>query len=306
MGGRPTPTTATGAGPQRMATGLILRATAPRIRMLRRMLTPALWWRATWAINTRLAFSQVLFWITNDIFNGFYYPNGVYVGTQPGLMSGLAVQRNGNLLAVAVAPDNKVYLLDKLSGAFVTNFGVTAPGRMGFSPDGSLWVVSGGNVFGYTNLPDGPAVAATLAGFSKTLAVAVNPVDPNQVPVADGGASQQVKAFDSTGTALWTYGQAGGYQANGVAVTTDKFWFDVEGGEDTFVCFASDGSFWVGDGGNHRSLHFSAARDYLEEIMFQPHSYMTCVDQNNPARVFNQFLEFNVDYTSLPQAWGRW
>lgn len=70
------------------------------------------------------------------------------------------------------------------------------------------------------------------------------------------------------------------------------------------MCFATDGSFWVGDGGNHRSLHFSAAREYVEQIMFQPHSWMACVDQNNPSRVFNQFLEFRVDYTKpLQQGW---
>ncbi len=61
-----------------------------------------------------------------------------------------------------------------------------------------------------------------------------------------------------------------------------------------------------GDGGNHRSLHFSAARDYLEEIMFQPHSYMTCTcgsEQSQRASSI-QFLEFNVDYTKpLPEAW---
>ena len=38
--------------------------------------------------------------------------------------------------------------------------------------------------------------------------------------------------------------------------------------------------------------------------MYQPHSYMACVDQNNPSRIFNQFLEFKVDYTKpLSQAW---
>jgi hypothetical protein len=165
-------------------------------------------------------------------------------------------------------------------------------------------VVSSNDVVCYTNLAASPALALTLTGFSNALAVAVNPADANLILVADGGGSQQVKAFDSTGTPLWTYGLAGGYQANGVAVTTNKFWFDDAGHEGAFVCFATDGSFWVGDGGNHRSLHFSAAREYVEQIMFQPHSWMACVDQNNPSRVFNQFLEFSVDYTKpLQQGW---
>jgi len=57
------------------------------------------------------------------------YPNGIYVGTQPGL-SGLAVQQNGNLLAVSVAPDNRVYLFDKTIGAALGSFSVNAPGRV--------------------------------------------------------------------------------------------------------------------------------------------------------------------------------
>src|SRR5450756_1342460 len=190
--------------------------------------------------NTAATFSQGV-----PIINGTnrVYPNGIYVGTQPGL-SGLAAQQAGNLLAVAVAPDNLVFLLDKLTGTNVASFPVSSPGRMSFSPDGSLWVVSSNTVVCYTNIAANPAVAVTRTGFSKPLAVAVNPADANLVLVADGGASQQVKAFDGAGTPLWIYGQAGGYQANGVVVRTDKFWFDEAGGEDTFVCFAPDGSFW--------------------------------------------------------------
>lgn len=231
------------------------------------------------------------------------YPNGVYVGTQPGL-SGLSVQQNGNLLAVSVAPDNRVYLLDKVTGSAVGRFAVTSPGRLSFSADGSLWVISANSVICYTNLGSSPTAALTLSNLSKPLAVAVNPTNSNLILLADGGNSQQVKAFNSNGTALWTYGLAGGYQTNGVAVATNKFWFYNGINEDTFLSFAPDGSFWVGDGGNHRALHFSAKLNYIEQVMYQPHSYVACVDQNNSARVFSQFLEFSVDYTKpLLQAW---
>jgi hypothetical protein len=230
-------------------------------------------------------------------------PNGIYVGTQPGL-SGLSVQQNGSLLAAAVAPDNKVYIMDKTTGVAVRNFSVTSPRRLNFSPDGTLWVISGNNVICYTNLAANPTAIVTIPNFSQPLDVAVNPNDPNIILVADGGSSQQVKAFDRTGASLWTYGLAGGYQANGATVNTNKFWFFDGENDGTFLCFAPDGSFWVGDGANHRSLHFSAARNYIEQIMFQPHSYVSCVDQNDSTRVFNQFLEFKVDYTKpLAQGW---
>ncbi|HEX3717558.1 MAG TPA: fibronectin type III domain-containing protein [Verrucomicrobiae bacterium] len=234
---------------------------------------------------------------------GFSFANGLYVGTQAGL-SGLTVQQNGNLLAVSVAPDNRIYLLDKRLGSAITNFSVNSPGRINFSPDGSLWVISGNNVICYTNVASKPSVAVTLSGLSEPLAVAVNPTNPDIILVADGGSSQQVKAFNTNGTLLWTYGLAGGYQSNGVAVTTNKFWFSYEGVDQTFLCFAPDGSFWVGDGENHRTMHFSATRAYIEQIMYQPHSWKASLDQNNNSRVFNQFLEFNVDYTKpLAQAW---
>jgi len=230
-------------------------------------------------------------------------PNGIYVGAQPGL-SGLAVQASGNLLAASVAPDNAVYIMDKRSGAPLLKFSVTNPGRMNFSPDNSLWVVSGTSVICFTNAGVAPAAALTVSGLSKPLDVAVNPTNANEIIIADGGSSQQVKAFDMTGAPLWTYGQAGGYQTNGPAVTTNKFWFSCEGVDETFLSYASDGSFWVGDQENHRVLHISGSGSYLEQIMYQPFSYCASMDQNNPSRVFNQFLEFQVDYTKpLSQSW---
>jgi hypothetical protein len=239
------------------------------------------------------------------IFNGLNTPfAGIYVGNNPGI-SGLAVQQTGNLLAVSVAPDNTVYLLDKRAGTVVQSFSVNSPGQLSFSPDGSLWVITGNSTVCYSNLISGPVVVCTIPNFSEPLAVAVNPANSNLVLVADGGSSQQIKAYDHSGNALWTYGLPGGYPTNGVAVATNKFWFrnDSEG-DGTFLCFAPDGSFWVGDGANDRSLHFSASLNYLEQIMYQPHSYVACADLSNPSRVFDQFLEFSVDYTKpLPQAW---
>jgi len=67
----------------------------------------------------------------------------------------------------------------------------------------------------------------------------------------------------------------------------------------SFIAYESNGSFWVGDRGNYRSLKFSANRDYLDQIMWLPATYNTHVDPNDPTRVFGDYLEFKVDY-SLP------
>ena len=237
---------------------------------------------------------------------GDYFPSGIYAGSQPGL-SGLAVQVNGNILAAAVAPDNKIYLFDKNAGNLLGSISVNAPGRMSFALNGNLWVTTTNSVVCLTNLNGTPAGVTTItAGLSQPLAVAANSTNADLILVADGGSSQQVKAFNTKGVLLWTYGLAGGYQTNGPAVTTNKFWFYADGQyfSSTFITFAPDGSFWVGDGGNHRSLHFDASRNYLEQITYQPHGYVDSVDQNNPSRVFNQFLEFIVDYTKpLSNSW---
>ena len=240
---------------------------------------------------------------------GDAFPSGIYVGTQPGL-SGLAVQWNSNLLAASVAPDNKIYLFDKSSGASVASIPVSNPNGLAFATNGDLWAITGSNVVHYTSMNSTPTLAATYA-FINPLAIAVCPTNVNIILVADGGSQQQIKAINSSGTLLWTYGLVGGYQANGPAVQTNKFWFvfDLEKKgtvplAGTYICFAPDGSFWVGDGGNHRSLHISSSQNYLEQIMWQPHSYTDSVDANNPSRVFNQFLEFSVDYTKpLSNSW---
>ena len=244
------------------------------------------------------------------------YPSGIYAGTQPGL-SGLAVQLNGNLLAAAVAPDNKIYLFDKTTGAVSTpaSISINAPGRMNFATNGNLWVTTGNSVVCYSNMNGTPTLARTItAGLVAPLAVAANSSNPNLILVADGGSSQQIKAFDTNGTALWTFGLAGGYQTNGPAVANNKFWFQnwtvaaVNTVQTllptTFITFAADDSFWVGDEYNNRIMHFDSNRNYLEQIMYQRSSISSTVDKNNPARVFSGFLEFNVDYSKpLAQSW---
>jgi len=53
--------------------------------------------------------------------------------------------------------------MDKRSGAVVKNFAVSSPGRLSFSPDGSLWVISGNTVINYTNLNGTPTAATSIS-----------------------------------------------------------------------------------------------------------------------------------------------
>lgn len=223
--------------------------------------------------------------------------------------SGLAVQQAGAILAVAHAGANEVRLFHKTSGQALGSISITAPGRVAFHPTtNDLWVISGtsvkrftaAQVAGVTTTGVVLTPAASLNGLNAPLAVGVDPrAGVDLVLVVDGGTSQQVKGFTSAGAtaAGWTspLGVAGGYTAaSGNVVTNTKFWFFPP----AYVTIQSDGSFWVGDAGNERSLHFSSARAYLEQIAFLPGEYVIAVDANAPTRVIGQgWMEYQVDYS---------
>lgn len=255
------------------------------------------------------------------------FTNGVRVGTQP-TITGLAVQKNGgSYLAVSVAADNLVYLLDKTTGLVVKSFAVTAPKALAFDNSDNLWVTTGTSVANYNNLTGTPALVTTITGFQAPLALAVSPASstqPNLLLVADGGTSQQVKAYSMAGVSQWTFGQAGGYATDPV-VTTNKFGFlepsafgaSESMAQTTAVAFQPDGKFWVVDPINVRIMCYSlgassgVAPSYQTQITYRGVAYITAVDRNNPNRVFScnlgKWLEYSVDYTKpLAAANGSW
>lgn len=253
--------------------------------------------------QTRGTFSSGVV-ITN---NGESFPNGIRVGTQAGA-SGIAVQQFSNILAVSVAPDNKIYLFDKLTGAASSPASITvnAPGRMRFATNGDLYVTTTNSVIRYGSMNGTPSVSLTISALASPLAVAVSPLNTNVIAIADGGTNQQVRIFNALGALQTTYGLAGGYQTNGVNVTTNKFWFfDLDQNvEMSALSYAPDGSLWINDNGNSRLMHFDGSFNYIEQIMYQGKSYSVTVDKNDPSRVFSKFYEFRVDYTKpLGQSW---
>jgi DNA-binding beta-propeller fold protein YncE len=218
--------------------------------------------------------------------------------------TGLAVERRGNALFVAHHDADEIRVFDKRSGAPLATLPVPGAGKMDVAPDDSLWAIArGAGVPEVRNLRRqgaGWTLARTItAGLIDPVALGVSPVD-GTVVVADAG-SDQLKAFDSAGDPLWTYGVEGGYRSGDPRVADDKLWL---AGDPTYVAFAADGSFWFGDPGNVRNLHLSAAREVVERIMFLPKTYIATVDPAAPSRVFRHFLEFEVDYSApIRESW---
>jgi hypothetical protein len=214
--------------------------------------------------------------------------------------TGLAVQKNGSILAVAHGKLNVIKLFDKRNGQLLRTISATNPTSLSMAPNGNLWAIVDKKVVCYTNLTSIPRQVVSITGLIQPLALGTDPTNNDIVLVADAGTSQQLKAYNQAGTPLWTYGQLGGYLTQGNQISNDKFnW-----GTTSFVTINPDHSFWVSDGFNNRCLHFAANRSFLEQIMFQPHGYVAAVDANNPTRVFSEFLEFAVDYNKpLQESW---
>ncbi len=223
-------------------------------------------------------------------------------------ITGLAVQKTGNYLFVSHEYLNKIDVLSKTSGALIRSVSITSPRSLAVDRNDNLWVsyTSGGNsiVQKYSIVKDGslsPVAGLRILELKNPLALAVSP-DDKTLLVADGGTSQQLKAFDNmTAKQTWVYGREGGYSLD-PTVTNDKFYFYnllATGIGWTYLAFQTDGSFWVGDPGNYRSQHFAADRAFIDRIMWIPGlaGRTALVDANNPTRVFADFLEFSIDYS---------
>lgn len=246
---------------------------------------------------------------------GRTYPSAIdIVNDVNAAISGMAVQKTGRFLFVSHKKLNELHILDKTTGELVRKISITAPQGLTTDNNNNLWIIytlNGNTVLHkFTVQSDGSlsSPVLNLTGLEDPVAMAVSP-DGNSLVVADAGNSQQLKAFNNNNGALsWTFGQAGGYLTN-PTVANDKFYFSDKSGSihESFIAFQSDGSFWVGDIGNYRTLHFSAARNYLEQMMFLRHNYSVAVDANNASRVFAEYLEFKIDYNKpLSPQNGSW
>jgi len=238
----------------------------------------------------------------------------------------IAVQKTGNIFFISrievVSPNSySIWTLNKTTGAILqhnASLGYLLQSAIATSPTtGELWVlhstsgtvrdkVSKLSIDGSGNLSE---TGVHITGLTDAMNLEVSP-DGATLLVTDAGTSQQVKAFNTSDGSVKTawassgrLGLAGGY-ANGPAVTDTKFMFasntgfSIGGG---FVAFAADGSFWLGDGGNCRNLHFSAGNSptVVERVTYIPSFYSCRECRGDPTRIFQDWLEWEIDY-SIP------
>ena len=212
--------------------------------------------------------------------------------------TGLAVQPSGTYLFVCHGGLNQLKVFNKTSGALVQTLTYTNPRNICIEGS-SVWMVTGtSTVAKYDVNSDGTLTSATLT-LSGVVAPGALAVSGSNLIVVDAGTRQAIRFFNSTtgveGTQL---GTTGGYSTSPTVTNTKYMFNDFRGHTDSYIAVNnSDGSFWFGDPGNYRSLHFNSSKNYLEYIMSLPTTYSTCVDPNNISRVFANYLEFNVNYS---------
>lgn len=224
--------------------------------------------------------------------------------------TGIAVQRWGNVLAVAYGAANEVHLFDKTTGQLLRKIAVALSAgvlnQIAMSPSGDLWVLSGGAALRYTGLASTPVVVASIKSLDRPLAVAVDPADDNAVWIADGGSSEQVKRFDKTGNLRQTIGVAGGYGSR-TQLASDRLNFTLSPGrERTTLAVDDNHAVWVLDTAVNRILKFLPDGSLGDQIAYLPCSYAASADAGNPTRVFANFMEYSVDYSKGLNEPGAW
>lgn len=213
-------------------------------------------------------------------------------------ITGLAVQKSGNFLVASYAAKNQYVVANKLTGAVVKTVSFTSPKELVFDQNDHLWI-NQGDVCTRVSLASDGTPSGALATMSVTDAVALGMLG-NLLIVAEAGANQQVKAFNSAGSLQWVHGTAGGQQASSLVEDSRYYFSDISGSvHEGFLCGRADGTLWVGDCGNNRVVHLSASRTPIanDEIAYQGNSYSGGVNLTDPTSVFNTWKEFKVDYT---------
>lgn len=248
---------------------------------------------------------------------GILFTNVIdYVNAAGGEPTGIAVERKGRYLLVSHGGLNQIHIIDKYTGGLVRIETMDHPGYMATDASDDVWICSGdsgaASIKKFKVSSDGRLSAPVLSLGSQIipLALSVSP-DDKTVIVADK-TTQQLKAFSNqTGGPLWSLGEPVGYDKD-PTVRSDKFYFSDQRASlakdiRTFITFQPDGSFWVGDPGNARVLHFSQMGKYIDQIMYLPGFYSCGADPNDPTRVFADYLEFKIDYSKpLSPDNGSW
>jgi hypothetical protein len=239
--------------------------------------------------------------ITMSLAYQTYRAIGVVTSNTSSTITGLAVMSTGSYLYSTHKAQNLTKVYNKTSGQLLNSSSLSLAD---ITIEGNhLYGISGSYVVKYSiNTGTGALTTTNVSmSFSDPLRVSIK---NNILLVADGDTSQQIKAYNDSGSFLWTYGQAGGY-VNSPSASNNKFHFrDYNELYYKAVIFQqADNSFWIGDSGNNRVMHVDSNRNHLETVSYLPMNYNVAVNLHDPNRVFAGFTEYNASTGQLSANW---
>ena len=170
--------------------------------------------------------------------------------------SNIDMRANGSTLVVSSSLDNWVKFLNPANGTVLATATVSAPQGVAVAGNGTVYVSTGASIVTITQSNLTPV---TFAGGLTAPGRLDIDASNNSVVVYDGGASQQVKRFNSAGTLVNSYGAAGG-RTDGLYVATNF-------GVVTDIVADGSGGFLVSEEANapRRVAHFDSNGNLLKE-----------------------------------------
>jgi hypothetical protein len=221
---------------------------------------------------------------------------GVVLNDKLSRVTGLAVMKSGSYLYSTHLGRSQVKCYNKTSGTLLKTMNI-AVSDITISGN-TLFGISAGAVKSWTINADG---SLSAAGVNITGLYPLNVETSGNLLYVTDYNSSTIKVYNLSGALQFTYGQANGYKTS-PAVTYDKFWFEDHMliTKKGFTVPVSDGSFWVSDPGNCRTIHISSSLTYLEQFCYLPMNY-NCEASGN--RVFASFLEFDAGSGALVNNW---
>ncbi len=202
-------------------------------------------------------------------------------------VSGLA-WRDGKLY-VAYAERNLVGVFETVNGGLVTSWSVPAPGRLAVRPDGSLAVISQGQVV--TVAADGTVAPWLTTHLDEPVGVAV--AADGSALVANRGGLQNVSVFAADGSFLRSIGKPGGRPAKGAYDPSGMY---MAGG----IALDSQGRLWVAettDGPKRISVWDTATGANLKEF-FGGSGYFGYgfIDPDRPDEIYAHHVLWTIDW----------
>jgi hypothetical protein len=220
-------------------------------------------------------------------------------------ITGMAVQKKGNCLFVSRSGEGRLDIYNKLKGQMVNSIPYYLPGLLQCDSKDRLWMQIGKDTLCQIEFDSLGQIDTVLKikKLTHTPLAFTTTRNDSLLLVVIGDSLQQILAYNQNlDSIVWTFGKRGGYDSNNF-VEDNRFYFsdDVTNLNAPFICTDQTDGFWVGDVGNARTLHFSKTKNLLDKIEYLPHSYSVALDINDSSRLFNEYLEYKIDYSKSLQ-----